>query len=57
MFGDKEKCCCCVPSESQAMIHLKYAEQIMRLQTELHDARRAIRDLSEMNKILSRTIK
>jgi len=54
MFGDKEKCCCCVPRESETMLHIKYSQRINKLEAELYEANRIIKDLAETNKHLSR---
>lgn len=57
MFGDKEKCCCCPPRESETMLHIKYTQQVMQLQAKLEKAERTIADLAETNKHLSRAVR
>lgn len=54
MFGEKDKCCCCPPRESETMIHIKYSQEIMRLKHEIDKANDVIADLAETNKHLSR---
>lgn len=54
MFGEKDKCCCCAPRESEVMLTIKYTQRIMQLEAELDRANRTIQDLAETNKHLSR---
>jgi hypothetical protein len=56
MFGDREKCCCCPPRESEVMLHVRYTEKIIRLEAELERVKRIIADLTETNKHLSRQL-
>lgn len=57
MFGEKEKCCCCPPRESEVAIHIKYVTRLNELEAKLDKAERTIADLAETNKHLSRAVR